>query len=196
MATHEDYRQAATLLWGDAGDLAAAETERLGREHFAGRIPPMPVIIGLTAYGRCLGLTRGMEDWLAEPRITLAPELFNGNHRTPGGARTVADVIVHELVHVALMLRGEDPRHNFAPWCQMITDLSPAVLGSTIDARPVVPRRVPNPDRETNPKAPKTIVVRRAEPGTMSQAELATWPQCRRPVGYYDGDKLIPVPTY
>ena len=38
---------------------AAAEYARLNREHFAGSIPPMPVIIGLTAYGKCIGLTRG-----------------------------------------------------------------------------------------------------------------------------------------
>jgi hypothetical protein len=80
-------------------------TPSRGVEHFGGRILPLPVIIGLTAYGRCLGLTRGLEDWLAAPRITLARELFNGNHRTVGGQRMIADVIAHELVYVALMLR-------------------------------------------------------------------------------------------
>ena len=77
----------------------------------------------------------------------------------------------------------------------MLTDLSPAVLGREVSASPVLPRRVPHPDRETNPDAPKTKVVRQAEPGAMTQAELATWPQSVRPAGYYaDGDR-IPVPT-
>ena len=58
MATHEDYRQAAALLWGEAGEYAAEELARLNREHFAGSIPPMPVIIGLTAFGKCIGATR------------------------------------------------------------------------------------------------------------------------------------------
>src|SRR5690242_20744816 len=48
----------------------------------------------------------------------------------------------------ALMLRGEDPGHNAGLWCRLITDLSPAVLGREITARPVLPRRVPNPDRD------------------------------------------------
>jgi hypothetical protein len=78
----------------------------------------------------------------------------------------------------------------------MITDLSPAILGREITARPVLPRRVANPDREADPAAPKTIVVRKAEAGAMPQAELATWPHCRRPAGYYRGGEPIPVPTY
>lgn len=128
MSTNEDYRQAAALLWGDAGDFAATEFVRLNREHFAGSIPPMPIVIGLTAFGRCIGLTRG-GGWLDSPRITLAPELFNGNRRTSGGPRMISDTLVHEMVHAALILRGEDPEHNGDPWCRLIAELSPAVLG-------------------------------------------------------------------
>ena len=195
MSTYEDYRHAAALLWGTAGDFAAAEFARLNREHFAGSIPPMPIVIGLTAFGRCIGLTRD-GCWLDSPRITLAPELFNGNHRTAGGPRMVSDVLVHEMVHAALMLRGEDPQHNADPWCRLLAELSPAVLGREIAARPVRPRRVPNPNRDADPDAPKTIVIRKPEPGTMSQAELARWPHSCRPGDYYLKGKPIPVPTY
>jgi hypothetical protein len=196
MATYEDYRQAAALLWGEAGDFAAAEFARLNREHFAGSIPPMPVIIGLAPYGHCIGVTRGAADWLAAPRIGLAPEGFNGSRRTPGGARMVADVLVHEMIHAALMLRGENRSHNSESWCRMLTELSPGVLGREVIARPVLPRRVPNPDRETDPAAPKTIIARQAEPGALARAELAAWPHQLRPSGYYEADKPIPVPTY
>jgi hypothetical protein len=195
VSTYEDYRRAAALLWGEAGDFAAAEFARLNREHFAGTIPPMPVIIGLTAYGKCIGATLTVS-WLDSPRITLTPELFNGNHRTAGGPRMVSDVLMHEMVHAALVLRGEDPHHNGEPWCRVITELSPDVLGAGITARPVLPRRVPNPDRAADQHAPKTVVVRKPEPGAMSQAELASWPHCRRPDGYYLEGKPIPVPTY
>jgi hypothetical protein len=196
MATYEDYRQAAVLLWGGAGALAAEEFGRLNREHFAGSIPPVPLIIGLPAYGRCIGVTRDLEAWLAAPRIGLAPEVFTGNHRTPGGPRMVADVLLHEMIHAALMLRGEDPAHNGEPWCAMLRDLSPAVVGHEVEARPVLPRRVPNPERESDPAAPKTIVVRLAEPGQMPRQDLARWPHSCRPAGYYTGDKPVWVPTY
>lgn len=196
MATYRDYESAAALLWGPAGEFAAGEFARLNREHFAGSIPPMPVIIGLTAYGRCIGMTLSGPRWLEAPRITLAPELFNGSQRTQPGARMVTDVLVHEMIHAALMLRGEDPGHNEAPWCRMIAELSPAVLGQDVNAAPVKPRRVPNPARESDPAAPKTIVVRQATPGSLSQAQLATWPHSVRPAGYYAAGERIPVPTY
>lgn len=195
MSTYEDYRQAAALLWGEAGDFAAAEFARLNREHFAGSIPPMPIVIGLTAFGRCIGLTRG-GGWLDSPRITLAPELFNGNHRTAGGPRMIADTLVHEMTHAALILRGEDPEHNGKPWCRLITELSPDVLGREITARPVRPRRVPNPDRDEDQDAPKTVVIRKPEAGAMSQADLGRWPHSVRPGDYYLEGKPIPVPTY
>ena len=151
-------------------------------------------MIGLTAFGRCIGLTRG--GWLAAPRITLAPEMFTGNHRTPGGTLMVSDVLVHEMVHAALMLRGEDPGHNGAPWCRMITELSPAVLGREIDARPVKPRRVPNPARATDPAAPATKVSREPVDGALTRDELAHWPAPLRPAGYYASGERLEVPTY
>ena len=200
---HETYARAAALLWGAAGEFAAAEFARLNREHFAGSIRPMPVIIGLTAYGGCIGLT-AYAGWLEAPRITLAPEIFRGSLERPdgepgrirGGPRQVSDVLLHELIHAALMLRGEDHSHNAAPWCRLIADLSPAVLGRDISARPVRTRRVPNPERDTDPDAPKTIVRRVPEPGCMPQLALARWPHSLRPDGYYDGDRPIHVPAY
>ena len=191
MAAYSDYLTAAALLWGPAGEFACAEAGRLNREHFAGSIPPLPIVIGLTAYGKCIAATLSGPEWLESPRITLAPGIFNH-----GGTLMVSDVLVHELIHAALRLRGEEAGHNEAPWCRMVTELSLAVLGQDVNAEPVKPRRVPNPARAADQAAPKTIVVRRAEPGALTQAQLATWPHSVRPAGYYDAGKPIPVPTY
>src|ERR1022692_3228655 len=109
MSTYRDYAQAAALLWGPAGEFAAAEFGRLNHEHFAGSVPPLPIVIGLTAFGHCIGLTRG--GWQDAPRITLAPEIFTGNRRSPGGTLAVSDVLLHEILHAVLMLRGEDHKH-------------------------------------------------------------------------------------
>lgn len=194
MSTYRDYARAAALLWGPAGEFAAGEFERLNRKHFAGSVPPMPIVIGLTAFGKCLGATRG--DWPAAPRISLAPEIFTGNHRSPGGRKMVSDVLVHEMIHAALFLRGESPLHNDAPWSKLITELSPDVLGREIIARPVRTHRVPNPERESDPSAPKTIVVRQPDPGALAQSELARWPHSVRPASWYHGDEPINVPSY
>lgn len=196
-AAHEGYARAAALLWGQAGEFAAAEFARLNREHFAGSIPPLPIVVGLTAFGHCVGLTRHRGgSWLDSPRISLAPEVFRGSGRTRGGPRQVSDVLVHEMVHVALFLRGEDPAHNAPPWCELITALSLEVLGREITARPVRTHRVPNPARESDPDAPKTIVRRMPEPGALAQRDLARWPHSLRPGGWYGSDRPIHVPTY
>jgi SprT-like family len=186
-----DYATAARLLWGEAGAYAVAEFERLNRKLFAGELPALPIVINMTPYGRCLGATRAPLRWLAHPRITLSPASFNH-----GGRRMVTDVLTHEMVHAVLMVRGQEPGHNDDPWCQLITELSPAVVGHAITARPVRPRRVPNPERDRDPAAPKTVVVRRPDGGAMGQAELASWPHACRPPDYYQGGEPIRVPTY
>lgn len=205
--TYETYANAAALLWGKAGQYAAAEFTRLNRELFAGSVIPMPIIIAMTPYGHCIGLT-GAPSWLASPRISLAPEVFLGSAdrldlatgrmgpgRIRGGPRQVSDVLLHEMIHAALILRGEDPDHNEAPWCKLITELSADLLGLDISARPVRTHRVPNPARETNPAAPKTIVRRMPEPGCLPQMSLARWPHSLRPADWYDGDRPIYVPA-
>ena len=149
MTSYADYRQAAAWLWGEAGEYAADESARLNREFFAGSIPPLPIVIGLTAYGRCIGLTRVH---VIPPRITLASELFNGSLRTQGGPLMVSDTLIHEMLHAFLMLRGENFDHNQAPWCRMITELSPELAGGEILAAPVGTMRVPNPGQGNRPE--------------------------------------------
>ena len=56
--------------------------------------------------------------------------------------------------------------------------------------------RVPNPARETDLAAPKTIGVRRPAEGALTQAQLAAWPGSPRPEGCYATGERIPVPTY
>ncbi len=178
--TQEDYRSAAQLFWGDAAAYAYDTFARLNRELFAGELPALPIVLGITAYGHCLGVTRHGDS----PRISLHVGLFNRK-----GHLAVDDVLTHEMVHAHLILRGEDPKHNHDPWCCMITQLSPHVLGRTIIARPVRPRRVK--DSTSN----KSKVVRLADPGALTRGQLARWPYSLRPDDYDFGPK-IPVPTY
>lgn len=186
--TLDDYANAARWLWRDAGQYAVDSFARLNRDLFGNELPALPIVIGLTAFGRCIGLTR--YDWLGDPRITLAPRLFNRD-----GVRDVDDTLTHEMVHAVLFLRGENTKHNHAPWCMAITALSPKVLGHEITARPVGTRRVPNPAREHDATAEKTKVVRQAEPGALTRKQLAEWPHSLRPADF-DHGPTISVPTY
>lgn len=189
--THEECLAAASLLWGEAGTYAVEAFARLNRDLFDNELPPVPIAIGLTAYGHCIGLTRPDADWLRRPRITLASLNFNAS-----GRRAVDDVLVHEMTHALLLLRGVDAQHNGDPWCRIITALSPVLIGHEIVERAVRPRRVPNPAREMDVTAPKSKVVRRPDDGALTQRDLGRWPFSVRPEGYYRGDQCIPVPTY
>jgi hypothetical protein len=185
--THDDYVHAATTLWGDAGVFAYDTFDRFNLEHFDGRLPALPIVIGITAFGKCLGLTRYDE----LPRITLASNIFapapsggaNGSRRPRCGHREVEDVLLHEMIHAKLVLNGVDPSHNGQPWCDEITRLSPAVLGRDIQAAPVKVRRV------------EGEVRRLALPEHLTRDELARWPGSLRPKGWNPG-RLIPVATY
>lgn len=159
--THEDYRRAATVLWGAAGRFVVEEVRRHNRQHFGSELPPLPVVIGIVPYGRCIGMTRSRGAWAEGdqlPRITIASNLF------AAGTVAVSDTVLHEMIHAKLMLAGLDPSHNGAPWCAEIERLSPAVLGREIKAAPVKPRRIDGQ------------VVRRHLAGHLTRDELARWP--------------------
>lgn len=171
--TIEDYREAASRLWGEAGAYAVDSFVRLNDIYFAGALPPLPIVIGITAYGHCIGLTRHH----ALPRISLACWAFRST-------RSVDDVLLHEMVHAELILAGLDSKHNAQPWCDRIVELSPMVVGRTIQAQPVKTKR----------KGKR--VLRYVEEGYLTQKELARWPDCLRSPDYYSEAAGISVDTY
>lgn len=176
--TLDEYREAAVRLWGDAGALAVDTFARLNTTYFGDRLPPVPIVIGLTAYGKCLGFTRHEPKGLPLPRISLASPKFDN-------VRVVEDTILHEMVHVELHLAGLYPKHNGLPWCQRIEELSPAVLGHGVRAVPVKVQRVEG-----------GRLARRPLDGHLSRKVIGTWPHSVRPHGYYDGAPGIDVDTY
>jgi hypothetical protein len=184
--TLADYRRAGEALWGEAGAYAVDEYQRHNENYFSGELPPIPIVIGITAYGKCLGMTRGG----GLPRITLSSSIFartehsHGRKRVwPHGRNVVSDTLLHEMIHAKLILEGRESAHNAQPWCDEITRLSPAVLGHEIQVAPVKPRRV-------NGKVRRHVLE-----GHLTQGELARWPYYLRPAGW-DPGKPIPVDTY
>jgi hypothetical protein len=178
--TYDDYRQAASVLWGAASRFAIDEQRRLNWRYFGGALAPLPVVIGLTAYGRCLGMTRAKEghQWAASvPRITLASNLF------ADGTTAVRDTLLHEMVHAKLMLAGLDHAHNGWPWCEEIMRLSPLHLGRSVAAAPVHPRPINGKN------------VRLAREGYLARKDLATWPDSLRTSPVARG-RILRVPMF
>jgi hypothetical protein len=115
--THGDYRNAARLIWGDAGAFIADEYQRLNRLHWNGKLPAVPFAIGITAYGHCLGLTRHETFSAARARITIASNQFDN-------AGAASDTVLHEMIHVACLTAGVSPKHEHQPWCDEIMRIS------------------------------------------------------------------------
>ena len=119
MKTTATYRDAAIVLWGNAGAYVHDSYTRW-LPLFPELPETLPIVIGITAYGRCLGLTRA--GWHHGPRITIASNQF----QRPG---MVDDTMVHEMLHAWLYVTGHNVKHNSEPWYAAIRRLSPVVLG-------------------------------------------------------------------
>jgi hypothetical protein len=184
------YRDAAVTLWGDAGAYAHDTYARQRTTHYPHLPPQLPIVIGLTAYGRCLGLTQG--NWAHGPRISIFSPLFSR------GRRQVDDVLTHEMLHASLILTGLDPKHDGAPWYEAVRRLSPEVLGLELDVRRGAGRRsvrVPNPAWAEGNGEPLTLVRKRPVTDAVPHGDVARWPQSFRPEGY-DWGEPVPCPSY
>jgi hypothetical protein len=173
----ELQRLAASFTYGAAGEFVCDEFARFNRDHFGGELPPLPIVIGITAYGHCWGLTRlgGV------PRISLASTIF------AKGENVVRDVLLHEMLHARLYLANRAYDHNTSAWCEEITRLSPVVLGYDIKAERVKTRRIKDGDISR--------VVNRARDGYLPRSVLAGWPGTLRGKDFDNGPPIA-VDTY
>ena len=176
------YRDAAVTLWGEAGAYAHDAYNRW-LPRFPELPDELPIVIGITAYGRCIGLTRG--DWQHGPRITIASNLF------ARGRLGVDDTMVHEMTHAWLHVTGQDTKHEGEAWYAAIRRLSPAVLGHELDVRRGAARKSVRVKLDDG-----TSVVRKiANPDAITHGSVARWPQAFRPEGY-DWGEPIDCPSY
>lgn len=185
------YRVAAEVLWGEAGAYAHDAYDRIRAELYPGLPGQLPIVIGITAYGHCHGLTRSA--WRHGPRISLASTAFGR------GARWVDDILTHEMLHVHLSLAGLRSGHDGAAWYEHVRRLSPAALGYEVNARRGADRksvRIRNPGWEPGSGVPKTIVRKQPVDAAVQHADVAGWPCAFRPDGYYQRDKPIDCPSY
>ena len=182
------YRDAGQALWGDAGAYAYDTYDRLREAHYPELPAQLPIVIGLTAYGRCNGLTR----YINPPRISIWSPLFQQ------GRRQIDDLLAHEMLHAWLHITGCDPDHDSRDWYDAINRLSPAILGRDIGARRGADRksvRRPNPDWTPENGLPKTVVRKIRAEDAVQHSAVAHWPQAFRP-GSYDWGPPIPCPSY
>jgi hypothetical protein len=78
--------------------------------------------------------------------------------------RSDRGVLLHEMIHAALVERGESPAHADAPWCSEITRISALLGRPDIHAEPEKVRRVDG------------TVTRVTPDGSLSRDDAAHWP--------------------
>lgn len=177
------YRDAATTLWGDAGAYAHDAYQR--HHHLFPELPDtLPIVIGITAYGHCIGLTRA--GWEHGPRISIHSNQF------AKGRRAVDDVMVHDMLHAWLYLTGQQVAHDSEAWYSAIRRLSHAVLGHHLDVRRGAERK-----SVRIKLADGTSVVRKEKvPEFEGQHDdVSRWPMAYRPADY-DFGAPIGCPSY
>jgi hypothetical protein len=183
------YRDAAEVLWGEAGAFAHdAYTRNL--HLYPGLPAELPIVCGLTAYGACVGMTR--LGWRAGPRISLFSPLFSAGHRR------VEDTVIHEMLHGWLYITGQETGHDSEAWYAALRRLSPEVLGRDLDVRRGAARksvRIPNPNFGLVDGAPKTLVRKVKVDDAVAHRDVAGWPHTFRPDDF-DWGKPIYCPTY
>jgi hypothetical protein len=184
------YRDAAAALWGEAGTYAYDAYAQLRTAHYPELPEQLPIVIGLTAYGACIGMTAPSWDW--GPRISVFSPLFGH------GRRQVDDLLTHEMLHAWLFVAGQETSHNTDAWYNAVERLSPAVIGRQLDLHRGADRksvRVPNPAWEKGNGRPKTIVRKVRVESAVQHEQVARWPQSFRPADYDWGEPMI-CPTY
>jgi hypothetical protein len=183
------YKDAAVALWGEAGAFAHDCYAR-NRGLYPELPDELPIVIGIAAYGHCVGLTRAV--WPGGPRISLASQRF------AEGRNLVEDTMIHEMLHAWLHITGQDIGHDSAGWYTAVNRLSAAVLGRELNAVRGAQRksvRVPNPRWRPIGTEPRTVVRKVRVQVEVPHRDVAGWPYALRPADWSPGEP-IDCPTY
>lgn len=181
-ASSTTYLDAAVTLWGDAGAYVHDSYTRW--RHLFPELPDtLPIVIGITAYGRCIDQTRG--DWEHGPRLTIASNLFGR------GRLAVDDTMVHEMTHAWLFVTGQNTDHKSEAWYAAIRRLSPAVLGHELDVKRGAQRKSVRVKLDDG----RSVVRKVTNADAVPHGDVARWPQAFRPADYHDGAPLA-CPSY
>lgn len=183
------YRTAAELLWGEAGSYIHDVYDRL-RPLFPHLPESFPMVINLMAYGRCIGLTRSRAQRAL--RISIASNLFKHC------IKRVDDVVLHEMMHLHLIIQDKDTDHDSDDWYAEANRLAPTVLGRDLNAVRKPERRsirVQNPEYRPGNGKSKTLVRKENVEVEFPLRKMCRFPEAFREHDYSWG-RPIEVFTY
>ncbi len=178
-----ELRAASGVLWPIYGlwgyDLWLSHNDSF----FDGELGPVGIVWGLTPHGHNLASYGG------DGVITLHPSLLLPSTDNPWeigakvGRKFTSDVLLHEMVHQKLDQTGAEcdgpSSHNNTAWADEIVRISTLLGISGIKAQRVRQRRIGGQVKWAPPD------------GFLSLRDMAHWPHCTRPAGYYGNDRGV-----
>jgi hypothetical protein len=163
--TFGEVRRVAGATYGRSGLHLADLWDAYNRDYFGGKVDPVLICRSrVFAYGRCIGYTsvRSGED----PWRHIVVKAYSQNVCADQRA-----ILLHELVHLALFQRGEDPNHGGVPWTTEIMRIS-ELLGQELWAGRYTVIRDGKKTRRANKAPPEELAQLRR----LNQDEIARWP--------------------
>jgi hypothetical protein len=156
--SREQMRAFLEYGWGDIGLAVFTTWEEFNIRFFADQLSPIPIVLVATSpHGHWVGCTHTVTTQRRAAFIALTAP-YNKRLRSDRG------VLLHEMIHAALVERGESPKHEHAPWCREITRLSALLGRSYVHAAPQKVQRV------------NGTIARVTPHGSISRRAAARWP--------------------
>lgn len=128
----EQLRLLMGWSWGDQGLWAADLWMAFNESCWGGRLDPCPIWFPTASpYGHWIGLCTGNQAGQVQ-HIQVLRQLPE---------QQKANILLHEMIHQALVESGKKTKHNVEPWCGEIMRLSREIWGVEVWASPSVPRK-------------------------------------------------------
>jgi hypothetical protein len=172
-------QEIAAHYHGPKGQFAYTAFRWANTTLFADRIPTTLIQWGLTAFGKCMGFTRGADQ--RYPVIMLHTSIWESDlEKWQPGPRMTLDVVIHECLHAYIFyVIGQDASrhssHDSREWAQECMRLGPLLGLPAFTAAPT--KRIRENGRQ----------LRRAPEGCLPMNALSTFPYSCRPPKYYEG---------
>jgi len=191
----DHFEIAARTFWPEHAPILYRSRDEVNARLYGGRLPSIPIIVGLTAHGHALGNCGCRDDGpiITMHPSTLTPATENPWRLTPDELNPafVADVVTHEMIHALHCIEpptenpdwcpnghSDDDTHSEPHWCAEIMRQSPLVGLGPIISSPWRQHRIAKADGGG-------IIRRPVLPGSISRKAASSWPYSLRPRGYY-----------
>lgn len=155
--SHEALAKASELLQPGFGEWAYERFAHFNAKHFSNDLQPCPIIaVPVAPYGHWVGLARG-DDGELHGAIYIKMAGTTAGRFNPGDYQS--HILLHEMLHRYLSQRGEQSKHDGAPWCREIMRIG-REMG--------LPDFYAAPERVTSRKGKSVRVMATSEDGVVS----------------------------